>query len=49
MELLIIILLIVALACFIAAAFGAVVARVNLVAFGLACWVLTVLIDKWPS
>ena len=49
MTLLIVILLIVALACFIAAALGAAVQRLNLVAFGLACWVLTVLIKAWPS
>ena len=49
MTLLIVILLIVALACFIAAAVGAVVGRLNLVAVGLACWVLTVLMAKWPG
>ena len=35
-----VVLLIVALVCFILAAFGALATRVNLVAAGLACWVL---------
>lgn len=37
------VLLVIALVCFIAAALG-ISARVNLVAVGLACWVLTALI-----
>lgn len=41
-------LLLAAFACFVLAAFGVTAARVNLVAFGLACWVLTLLIGAWP-
>lgn len=43
MELLTVILLIAAVACFIAAAIG-IGARINLVALGLACWATTVLL-----
>lgn len=42
------ILLILALVCFVAAAFN-VAARINLVALGLAFWVLTVIIGVWPG
>ena len=45
MELVILLLLILGLVCFIAAAFGAVF-RLNLVALGLAFWIITVLIDR---
>jgi len=45
MSLLIVILLFVALGCFLAAAFG-LAARINLLAFGLACWVATVIIER---
>lgn len=38
------ILLVIAFVCFILAAFNATVPRINLVAFGLAMWVLTLLI-----
>lgn len=41
------ILLVLTFACFVIAAFGVVVARVNLVALGLALWVLTVLIPRF--
>lgn len=44
---LIFILLLVALVCFVLAAFN-VSAPVNLVGLGLAFWVLTVLIPAWP-
>lgn len=46
MELLIVLLLLAGAACFALAAFG-VVARVNLVAAGLLCWILTVLIPAF--
>lgn len=42
------ILLLLALICFVVSAFGIAVSRVNLVSLGLALWVLTVLIDAWP-
>lgn len=48
MSLLVLILLILALVCFAAATFN-VVARINLVAAGLALWVLTVIIQVWPK
>ena len=48
MSLLVLILLILALVCFLAATFN-VVARINLVAAGLALWVLSVLIQVWPK
>jgi hypothetical protein len=35
--------------CFLLAALGVPVQRVNLVAAGLACWVLTQVIAVWPS
>lgn len=38
------VLVLVALACFLLAAFGASFPRVNLVALGLACWVATLLV-----
>ena len=44
-----VLLLILALVCFILAAFGVGVSRLNLVAAGLACWVATVLIAAWPG
>jgi hypothetical protein len=44
-ETVLIIMLVLALACFIAAAVGA-SARINLVALGLAFWVLTLLIPR---
>lgn len=34
--------------CFIFAAFGVAAARVNLVALGLACWILPALIAAFP-
>lgn len=49
MSLLILILLIVGFVCFLVAAFNLVAARVNLVALGLACWILTAIIDTWPK
>jgi hypothetical protein len=39
---------IVAFVCFFLAAIGVAIPRVNMVAAGLACWVLTVLIAGWP-
>ncbi len=48
MELLFLILLVVAFVCFGLAAFG-VTDRVNLVALGLAAWVLTVLIPAFQA
>jgi hypothetical protein len=44
MELLVLVLLILAAVCFGLAAFSVVVSRINLVAFGLLCWVVTVII-----
>jgi hypothetical protein len=46
MALLVLILLIVAAVCFGLAAFGVAVSRVNLVAAGLLCWVVTVIIGQ---
>jgi hypothetical protein len=40
------ILLVIAFICFLLAAFGAPIPRVNLVALGLACWVLTLVIPS---
>lgn len=48
MSLLILLFLVLALVCFLAATFN-VVARINLIALGLAFWVLTVLIEAWPK
>lgn len=45
----IVVLLIVALILFILAASGAVTTRVNLMAAGLAFWVLAELINAWPK
>lgn len=42
-------LLFLALICFGVAAFGVVVSRINLVALGLALWVLTLVIHAWPG
>jgi hypothetical protein len=44
-----VILLLVALVCFLLAAFGVGLSRVNLIALGLACWVTTVLVAAWPG
>lgn len=44
---LVLILYVVAFVCFVAAAFG-VGGRVNLIAVGLACWVLTAVLAAWP-
>ena len=44
MAVLVLVLLIFALVCFVAAAFSLAAGRVNLVALGLASWVLTVVI-----
>ena len=41
-------LLLVAFVCFVLAAIGVGLPRVNLLALGLACWVLTALIGAWP-
>jgi len=49
MSLLILLLLIVGFVCFVLATFSVPVPRVNLVAAGLACWLLTVLIGAWPK
>lgn len=43
------VLLLFAFVFFVLAALSVAVPRVNLVAAGLACWVLTVLIGAWPS
>lgn len=48
-RMLAVILLLVGFVCFTLAALGVAVPRVNLVALGLACWVLTALIDAWPQ
>jgi hypothetical protein len=48
MALLTFLLLSAALGCFVLAALG-VAARVNLVAAGLACWVLTLVTKAWPG
>lgn len=42
------VLLMLALICFVAAAFNVVLSRVNLIALGLAFWVATILIANWP-
>ena len=49
MPVLILILLLVAFGCFLGAALGAVVPRINLVALGLACWALVLLVKEWPG
>ena len=49
MTVLVLILLLVALGCFIAAALGAAIQRINLIALGLACWALVFVIRDWPS
>jgi hypothetical protein len=41
-------LLLFAVVCFVVAAFGVGVWRLNLVALGLALWAITVLITVWP-
>jgi hypothetical protein len=43
-----VLLLLAAFICFVLAAIG-IAARVNLMAAGLACWVLTALIPEWPG
>lgn len=48
MALLVLILLILGFVCFIAAAFG-MAARINLVAAGLAAWILTAILEAWPK
>lgn len=47
MALLVLILLILGLVAFLAATFN-LAARINLVAAGLACWILTAVIGAWP-
>ena len=49
MEVLIFILLIAALVCFLLAAANRWATRWNLVALGLACWALVLVIDRWPG
>ena len=44
-----IILLLLAFVLFVVAMFGIGLPRVNLLATGLACWVLSALIGAWPS
>ena len=46
MATLILVLLIVGVLCFVAAAVNVTAGRVNLVALGLACWLLTVLLPR---
>lgn len=48
-ALVVILLLILAFICFLVATFGVAVGRLNLVAAGLACWVLSTLIQVWPK
>ena len=48
MDTVILILLIAAFLCFVATAFGFGSSRINLLAAGLACWVLTALIRAIP-
>jgi hypothetical protein len=48
MALLIVVLLILGLVAFLLATFNAPV-RINLVAAGLACWILTAIIGAWPK
>ena len=48
MSLLILLFLVLALVCFVAAAFN-IAARINLIALGLAFWVLSVIIQVWPK
>lgn len=48
MSLLIVVLLLAAFIGFVLAAFGVAVSRINLIAAGLACWVLTLLVGVWP-
>jgi hypothetical protein len=42
-------LLLLALACFVLAAIGVTAKRVDLIAAGLASWVLTLVIATWPG
>lgn len=49
MALLVLLCLVLGLVCFLAAAFNLVVARVNLLALGLALWIFTVVLDRWPK
>ncbi|MET0426704.1 MAG: hypothetical protein ABW046_22750 [Actinoplanes sp.] len=46
MGLLVLVLLIIAAVCFGLAAFNVVASRVNLVAAGLLCWIVTAIIDR---
>lgn len=48
-EILAFLLYLVAFLCFLAAAFGVASSRVNLVAAGLAAWVLVPLVHAWPG
>lgn len=49
MELLIVILLVLGLVLFVLAALSLPAGRINLTAAGLACWILTVLMQAWPG
>lgn len=49
MSLLTVILLIAALACFVLAAFGFAAKKINLIALGLACWILPSVISALQS
>lgn len=49
MGLLVVVCLILGLLCFLGAAFGVAITRVNLVALGLAFWIFTVLVNTWPN
>lgn len=49
MSVIIFVLLVAAFICFVLAAFGVAATRINLVALGLACWVLTAVITAWPK
>jgi hypothetical protein len=48
-TLLVIVCLILGLLCFVGAASGVTLTRVNLVALGLAFWIFTVLVNTWPK
>ena len=48
MPLLVLVLLILGLVAFLLATFN-VVARVNLIGAGLACWIATAVIEAWPK
>lgn len=49
MELFILLLLIIGFLLFVLAFIGIPAGRLSLIAGGLACWILAVLIEKWPG